>query len=330
MKEWFKISLILSAFGFLKELRPSEPFIYEFLIDKRWRNITEDDVTHKVYPVGTYSYLAHLILIFLVTDLCRYKPLIVVLGASGIAIWSLLLWTKSLLELQIVEVIYGTFCATEVAYYTYIYANVDTQWYQLVTSHTRAAILAGRAISGVVAQLLISLSLMDYRELNYITLAALIVATVWSVFLPSVKKSIYFHQEGADEQSFVSKITSAFVLMGNHFKNSFTNTYVIKWSLWYALSTCGFIQVQTYIQPLWQVIVNDSSTPIYNGAVEAVLTVFGFLGALLAGVFKADWRVKGELTLTICSLLQGFVLLYAARTLNVKHCYICYIALHSG
>nr|XP_023028851.1 thiamine transporter 1-like [Leptinotarsa decemlineata] len=114
--------------------------------------------------------------------------------------------------------------------------------------------------------------------------------------------------------------------MGNHFKNSFTNTYVIKWSLWYALSTCGFIQVQTYIQPLWQVIVNDSSTPIYNGAVEAVLTVFGFLGALLAGVFKADWRVKGELTLTICSLLQGFVLLYAARTLNVKHCYICYIA----
>ncbi|XP_023017748.2 thiamine transporter 2-like [Leptinotarsa decemlineata] len=326
MKEWFKISLILSAFGFLKELRPSEPFIYEFLIDKRWRNITEDDVTHKVYPVGTYSYLAHLILIFLVTDLCRYKPLIVVLGASGIAIWSLLLWTKSLLELQIVEVIYGTFCATEVAYYTYIYANVDTQWYQLVTSHTRAAILAGRAISGVVAQLLISLSLMDYRELNYITLAALIVATVWSVFLPSVKKSIYFHQDGADEQSFVSKITSAFVLMGNHFKNSFTNTYVIKWSLWYALSTCGFIQVQTYIQPLWQVIVNDPSTPIYNGAVEAILTVFGFLGALLAGVFKADWRVKGELTLTICSLLQGFVLLYAARTLNVKHCYICYIA----
>lgn len=101
--EWLKVSLFLCIFGFLKELRPSEPFIYEFLIGE-WRNITEEEVTQEVYPVGIYSYLALLVVVFLITDLCRYKPLIVVLGLSGITVWSMLIWTTSLLELQILEV----------------------------------------------------------------------------------------------------------------------------------------------------------------------------------------------------------------------------------
>lgn len=98
-----KISLLLCVFGFLKELRPSEPFIYEFLIGE-WRNITSEQVNQEVYPVGTYSYLAQLVVVFLVTDLCRYKPLILILGASGIAVWGMLLWTTSLVSLQILEV----------------------------------------------------------------------------------------------------------------------------------------------------------------------------------------------------------------------------------
>lgn len=65
---------------------------------------------------------------------------------------------------------YGAFMACEVAYYTYIYAKVDKDYYQQVTSHTRAALLAGRSISGILGQALISLEIMDYRQLNYISL----------------------------------------------------------------------------------------------------------------------------------------------------------------
>lgn len=90
-------------FGFLKEIRPSEPFIYEFLIGE-WRNITEDQVNQVVYPTGTYSYLVLLIVVFLITDLSRYKPLIMFLGASGVVIWGMLLWTTSLRDLIILEV----------------------------------------------------------------------------------------------------------------------------------------------------------------------------------------------------------------------------------
>ncbi len=60
--------------------------------------------------------------------------------------------------------------ATEVAYYTYIYAKVERDKYQQVTGFTKAAVLCARFLAGVVAQLLVSFRLMDLRQLNYISL----------------------------------------------------------------------------------------------------------------------------------------------------------------
>lgn len=128
MQEYLKISLLLSTFGFLKETRPSEPFITDFIKD--FKNISVETINQDIFPIGTYSYLAQLAIIFLITDLLRYKPLIILLAASGVAIWSMLLWTNSVLSLQIVEVIYGTYCASEIAYYSYIYAKTDKKHYQ--------------------------------------------------------------------------------------------------------------------------------------------------------------------------------------------------------
>lgn len=153
----------------------------------------------------------------------------------------------------------------------------------------------------------------------------MLAATLWSVILPPVDTSIYFHQRGSNTQVLKKKFNGAFSLMRVHFKSSFKNTYVVKWSLWYALSLCGFIQVQTYMQPLWTQIVDDPSKPIYNGAVEAVLTILGFMGTLFAGVLKCNWEIKGELALVLSSLAEGFVLLYASRTTYVVHSYICYV-----
>lgn len=67
---WMWISLLLCIFGFFREIRPSEPFSIEFFI--HWRNLTNEDLTRYVYPVGTYSFLAQLVIMFLVTDMLRY------------------------------------------------------------------------------------------------------------------------------------------------------------------------------------------------------------------------------------------------------------------
>jgi len=41
---WSGVTFLLCLYGFLKELRPSEPFLTEYLIDKNYVNITLQEV----------------------------------------------------------------------------------------------------------------------------------------------------------------------------------------------------------------------------------------------------------------------------------------------
>jgi solute carrier family 19 (thiamine transporter), member 2/3 len=107
----------------------------------------------------------HLIL----SSIYRYKPLIIVCGMASVITWLTMLLVDGVLPLQIVEVVYGTFCATEVAYYSYIYAKTDKKYYQQVTSHTRSAIFFGRLFGSLLAQFLIYFNVADYWQLNLIT-----------------------------------------------------------------------------------------------------------------------------------------------------------------
>lgn len=113
--------------------------------------------------------------------------------------------------------------------------------------------------------------------------------------------------------------------MKSHFIESFKNRYVLKWSIWWALATCGFIQVQSYMQPLWYEIQSGTDYTAYNGATEAGLTLIGFLGALVAGVWRIDWKHIGELVLAVCSIVAGSVLLISSQTNYILVSYICYV-----
>lgn len=70
LSNWLKVSFLLCVYGFFRELRPSEPFSTEFFIGHR--NLTTDDITQILYPLGTYSYMIQLIVVFLVTDMLRW------------------------------------------------------------------------------------------------------------------------------------------------------------------------------------------------------------------------------------------------------------------
>lgn len=151
MEQWATVTLLLCTFGLLREIRPSEPYVTEFILGP-WRNITKESLNQDVYPVSTYSYLGLLILIFLVTDYFKYKPLIIVsgkyisqillsliwswfhqvfvLGLSGIFVYCILLWTESLEWLQVSQFFYALYMATEVAYYSYMFAKV---WYNQIS-----------------------------------------------------------------------------------------------------------------------------------------------------------------------------------------------------
>ena len=101
LPNWKWITGLLCLYGFLKELRPSEPFLTEYLINANGPNVTLAEAYYDVYPVWTYSYLAILILVFLLTDFLRYKPVIVLEGFAYVGTWCLLLWGKGVQAMQV-------------------------------------------------------------------------------------------------------------------------------------------------------------------------------------------------------------------------------------
>lgn len=125
-------------------------------------------------------------------------------------------------------------------------------------------------------------------------------ATLVAIFLPSVSQSIYFHRKevvtrtsstsGENQElgnptairndlrdeiilpNYMSRrqqCRNAFTYLYEDFKHAFTNSYVIKWSIWWAIATCGYLQVTSYAQLLWQDIIhNDPDEELYHGFVE--------------------------------------------------------------
>jgi len=345
-------TLILCSYGFFKEIRPSEPFLTEYLISNS-TGLTQDQVYQDVYPIWTYSYLAVLVLVFLFTDLARYKPIIVFEGFAYILTWILLLYGHGLRLMQFMQVVYGVATSTEVAYFTYIYAKVPGEFYQQVTSFTRTALLLGRFLSGVLAQLLISFEILDYRGLNFVSLAMVSIASLFSFFLPGVKDTIYFHrggnedlvpvtlsQEDSQTQSeafekshFMVKVRKAFIFVKKDFTDSFSNTYILKWSLWWALGMCGNFQVGNYIQPLWEEIKpveQSASGELLNGGVEAATTLVGAGLAFILGFTRFNWSVLGEGVLAIVSVLDACILYMMATTSEIWTAYLGYLAFRAA
>ena len=61
------------------------------------------------------------------------------------------------------------------------------------------------------------------------------------------------------------------------FLQCYSSQTMLCWSVWWALSTCGYFQVINYAQGLWEMVLPSHSMEIYNGAVEAASTLLGKL-----------------------------------------------------
>lgn len=209
----------------------------------------------------------------------RYKPIIILMGLSGIVTWIILLWTKSFFAAQMTQVFYALYTNCEVAYYAYIYAKVSKDHFKAVSSHTRAALLAGRFTSGILSQTLRYFQLMDIHTLNYLTLSAQIAATLVAIFLPKVNESLYFYRDHSSRDDIINenhislnhntgesfkcdRYQQAFDLMSKQLKCAYTNRHIVLWSIWYACGMCIFVQFLTYVQSVW--ISIDNSEEVSN------------------------------------------------------------------
>lgn len=157
-------------------------------------------VTNQIFPVWTYSYLALLVPVFLLTDWLRYKPVIVFQCCALFGTNAMLLWLQGVGVMQAMQFIYAVVTACDVAYFSYIYSMVTLEHYLKATSYCRMAQLLGYTVGSLLGQVLVSFNLLTNHYILVLTLVLISVAMVTAVLLPMPKTSMFFHhrRKGGD------------------------------------------------------------------------------------------------------------------------------------
>ncbi|KAK2540913.1 hypothetical protein Q9233_000966 [Columba guinea] len=329
---WALPTGLLCAYGFFCSVRPSEPFLTRYLLEPH-KNLSETQVFNEIYPVWTYSYLALLFPVFLATDYLRYKPVVLLQGLSLIVTWFMLLYAQGLRAVQFLEFFYGIGTATDIAYYSYIYSVVDINLYQKVTSYCRSATLVGYTVGSVSGQVLVSVAGWSLFSLNVISLTSISVAFGTAWFLPMPQKSLFFHHVSSQELGWEMKsmqeqkvdIVKVLKDLWRDLLQCYSSRTLLCWSVWWALSTCGYFQVINYAQGLWEMVLPSHSTEIYNGAVEAASTLLGAVAVFVVGHIKTSWAMWGEVALALFSFLIAAAVYIMDTVRNIWVCYASYV-----
>ncbi|KAM9318653.1 solute carrier family 19 member 3b [Pholidichthys leucotaenia] len=360
---WAYPTIVLCLYGFFANCRVAEPFLTPYLIGPH-KNISEEVVTNYLFPIWTYSYLAFLFPVFLLTDFLRYKPLIVLQGLFLVSNYVLLCFIPGLPAMTFLQVNYAVVTSTEVAYFSYIYSVIPLENYQRATGYLRSAMLAGYTFGASLGQMLVSLAGLDYFYINCITLGTVSTAFLISFWLPMPQRSMFFKGEKAiavasqsqqggpvgrsrpEELMMADKdgddswrekmkhngggwcsrknMASAGRLLWQSFRESYSSRHLIYWSLWWALATAGYVQIFNYTQLMWDHIEPSATSSIYNGGVEAACSLVGAAAAFSVGYIKVTWTVWGELALGLFSAVGTGAVFLMAFTSSIWVCYAGY------
>ncbi|KAJ7995180.1 hypothetical protein DPEC_G00241880 [Dallia pectoralis] len=357
---WGYPTTLLCIYGFFSTVKPLEPFLIPYLTGPD-KNLTVEQVTNEIFPVWTYTYLAVLVPVFLLTDWLRYKPVVVFQCVTIFLTNALTLWLQGVAAMQAMQSVYAMVTASEVAYFSCIYSLVEQEHYRKATSYCRSVQLLGYTVGAVLGQLLVSLDLMSYSNMLILTMVLISIALVVALLLPMPQKTMFFHQsqednsqgtqdakkddatEGTDSpdplkpSGGVESCAEAEEVVWNrgccqvlkHLWRDFLECYSTKtllyWSVWWALATCGYNQTVNYIQVLWQHVEPSQNFTVYNGGVEAVSNLFGAATAYGIGFTQVDWAQWGELALGSFSGLGAAALFIMTFSANIWACYAGYI-----
>ncbi|XP_056230152.1 solute carrier family 19 member 3b [Seriola aureovittata] len=360
---WAYPTAVLSLYGFFANCRVAEPFLTPYLIGPH-KNISAEVVTNYLFPIWTYSYLAFLFPVFLLTDFLRYKPLIMLQGLFLVTNYVLLCFAPGLPAMIFLQVNYAVVTSTEVAYFSYIYSIIPVENYQRATGYLRSAMLAGYTFGAGLGQVLVSLG-VDYFYINAITLGIVSMAFLVSFWLPMPQRNMFFkgkkaaavHSQSQQEGPQGAQRPGEQVMdkegagsgkekmehngspgwcsrenvatAGHLLWQSFRESHLIYWSLWWALATAGYVQIFNYIQLMWDHIEPSATSSIYNGGVEAACSLVGATAAFSVGYIKVTWAMWGELALGLFSAVGAGAVFLMALTSSIWACYVGYVIFKS-
>ncbi|XP_060626734.2 thiamine transporter 1 isoform X1 [Anolis sagrei] len=145
----------------------------------------------------------------------------------------------------------------------------------------------------------------------------------WDDVESNVPLNIEEHPEEQQEQKVdIGKVIKE---LWQDFLQCYSSRTLLCWSVWWALSTCGYFQVVNYIQGLWEKVQPSQSSEIYNGGVEAASTLLGAVAVFGAGHVKISWATWGEIVLAMFSLLIAAAVYIMDTIRNIWVCYTSYV-----
>ncbi|NXQ78932.1 S19A1 protein, partial [Nyctibius grandis] len=319
----------LCFYGFMTQIRPGESFITPYLLGAD-KNFTQAEVTNVITPVLTYSYMAVLVPIFLLTDYLRYKPVLVLQSLSYISIWLLLVLGTSVLAMQLMEFFYGVTMAARIAYSSYIFSLVAPSRYQRMASYSRSSVLMGVFTSSVLGQLCVTLGSVSFLTLNYVSLGFVSFGLVLTLFLERPRRSLFFNRpEAADNgvaPTELDKMAGGDSGGGTQGWREAVLCRMLRevgalarqpqlrlWSLWWVFNSAGYYLMLYYVHILWNEIYPAMDNHrVYNGGVDAASTLLGAGASFAAGCVKIRWTLWSELVIgaflvpiAMCVILLG-------------------------
>uniref|UniRef100_A0A0R3RUY2 7TM_GPCR_Srx domain-containing protein n=1 Tax=Elaeophora elaphi TaxID=1147741 RepID=A0A0R3RUY2_9BILA len=189
--------------------------------------------------------------------------------------WILLIRGKTIWQMRIMQIAFGIASACELGYESYMFLIVDRKYYKLFSSYTRAATLIGRFFAYALAQFLVSFHLESYLLSNQITSIQKINTFQLNLDSSALRRENtkesrneeMKRQETEKNKDFSNRLSSIkskrrefiqfeysiaaygrFILQ--EIKIFAQNTNVLKWSIWWTLTSCGFYQITNYVQSL--------------------------------------------------------------------------------
>uniref|UniRef100_A0A7E4VIU5 Thiamine transporter 2 n=1 Tax=Panagrellus redivivus TaxID=6233 RepID=A0A7E4VIU5_PANRE len=335
---WWYSAVLLCAFGVLKEFRLTEPYFYNYQHDDL--HLSDSVLNDEVYPIWTYGYLIALVPALLLSDVLLYKPVILLGATAYVSVWVTLIFGKDKLSQQLGQAIYSIATASEVAYFAYIYVKVDRSKYSRVTAWTRAALLAGKCTSYVLAEVLILTKAASYQTLNYITISALGLAFTLALFLPQVswKAVVTRNIEGQVTirnatplspnqvpENYWGFCKDTMLSLKENLVIHYSNKSILKWSLWWAMATCGELQVGNYAQTLWGQLQDSDGDNNLNGFIEASCPFIAMIAILAVERSPINWSHWGEIGLVIAALIDGALLIIMSQAQQLWLMYVVYV-----
>mmetsp|Transcript_1314 Transcript_1314/g.4504 ORF Transcript_1314/g.4504 Transcript_1314/m.4504 type:complete len:660 (+) Transcript_1314:391-2370(+) len=154
------IQLSLCLFAFFYYLRPSEPFLVEYLLIKSNNahpaqpNLTLDDVLHRIFPLWTYSYPFFQLFVGLTSDTIIPLKLLIIFGLIAAILSAVLVIfpINSIIPPQLSQFTIALSISCHQAYFALVYHVSRKKDYQKISSFSRFFYLLGHTIGAIIGQ----------------------------------------------------------------------------------------------------------------------------------------------------------------------------------